>query len=81
MVVNLAIASHVAFIEQDVHTDRVIHNDPLDLEAFVHKKRVRMVLIDGGARINICNLKLINELGYSHLHINPTKRINIKAYD
>lgn len=39
------------------------------------------MLIDGGAELNICTLNLIKYLGYSQYHIDPTKRINFKAYD
>lgn len=59
----------------------MLHNDPLHLEAYIHKKRIRRVLIDGGADLNICTLKLVKVLGYSELHIDSSKRINIKAYN
>lgn len=81
MVATITASSRVAFSEKDIPIDRGTHNDPLHLEAYVHNKRIRRVLIDGGAGLNICTLKLISELGYSHLHIDPTKKINIKAYD
>lgn len=80
MVGNLS-ASKVTFIEQYVPANRLMHNDPLQLEAFIDRKKVRRVLIDGGAGLNICTLHLIKALGYSEYYIDSTKRINIKAYD
>lgn len=80
MVGNIA-ASKVEFTEQDVPIDRSMHNDPLDLEVLVHRRKVRRVLIDGGVGLNICTLNLIKALGYSHHHIDITKQITIKSYD
>lgn len=53
MVGNLATISRVVFTAQDVPVDRPLHNDPLHLEVFVHKRKVRRVLIDGRASLNI----------------------------
>lgn len=39
------------------------------------------MLIDGGAGLNICTLKLICALGFSEESIDPRKKITIKAYD
>lgn len=81
MVGTIIASSRVAFTEKDIPTYRIRHNDPLHLEAYVHNKRIRRVLIDGGEGLDIFTLKLIKELGYSQFHIDLTKKINIKAYD
>lgn len=81
MIGNLTHGTHIAFTEQDIPSDKLLHNDALHLEAYIHKKRIRRVLIDGGAGLNICTLKLVKALGYFELHIDSSKRINIKAYD
>jgi hypothetical protein len=47
----------------------------------IHQHRVRCVLIDGGAGLNICTLKLIHALGLSENFIDPWRKITIKAYD
>lgn len=79
MVGNLDSSTHINFTEWDVPTDWPFHNDPLYLEAYIHKKKVRRLLIDRGASINICTLKFIKAFNYSKLRIDSTKRINIKA--
>lgn len=77
MVGTITSSSRVAFTEKEIPIDRIRNN----LEAYVHNKRIRRVLINGGECLNICTLKLIKELGYPQFHINSTKKINIKAYD
>ncbi|GLJ42550.1 hypothetical protein SUGI_0882160 [Cryptomeria japonica] len=57
------------------------HNAPLHIEAFLHKHRIKRVLIDGGAGLNICTLNTIIQLGYSEKAVNATNKITIKAYD
>lgn len=81
MLGNLAQGTRIAFTKQDIPSDRLLHNDPLHLETYIHKRRIIRVLVDGGAGLNICTLKLVKELGYSELHVDSSKRINIKAYD
>lgn len=41
MVGNLPITHHVTFVEHDVVTHKPNHNDPLHLEVFVHKHKIR----------------------------------------
>lgn len=72
MVGNIA-TSKVAFTEKDVPIDKPMHNGPLHLEVLIHRRKVRRVLIDGGAGLNICTLSLIKALGYSHHHIDIPK--------
>lgn len=57
------------------------HNTPLHIEVIIYKHRVKRVLIDGGAGLNICTLKLIHALGFLEESIDPRKKITIKAYD
>lgn len=47
----------------------------------IHKHRVKHVLIDGGARLNICTYSLLTQLGFSENVIYPSKKITIKSYD
>ena len=54
---------------------------PLHIEVLIHKHRVKRVLIDGGASLNICTLSLLKDLGFSEEAIDPKKKITIKAYD
>lgn len=77
----LVVAPCVAFTERDIPTERLSHNDPLHLEVFMHKNKIKRVLIDGGASLNICTLNFVKALGYLELHIDPNKKINIKSYD
>ena len=81
MVGNLFVSHHITFSHQDVPRDIPIHNDPLHLEVFVYNAKVRRVLIDGGARLNICTLKVVKGLGYSEEDVDSSQRIIIKAYD
>ena len=48
---------------------------------FIHNVKVRCVLIDGGAGLNICTLKVVKGLGYSEEDVDSSHKINIKAYD
>ena len=57
------------------------YNLALHIEVMIHRTRVRRVLIDGGAGLNICTLTLIKALGYSEEVIDTRKKITIKAYD
>jgi len=57
------------------------HNRALHLQVLVHKKKVKRVLVDGGASLNIFSLKLIKKLGFTEDSINKNKSITIRAYD
>ena len=81
MVDHIAANKHATFTECDVPPHKPLHNDPLHLLVQIHKSTVRRVLVDGGAGLNICTLKLIKQLGYSESSIDVTQRINIRAYD
>lgn len=81
MVGNLSMPQDVTFFPQYIPRDRPNHNDPIHLELFIHKAKVKRVLIDGGAGLNICTLKVIKGLGYSKEDEDPSCRIMIKFYD
>lgn len=81
MVGKLSSTPHVAFTQQDILSHKPSHNNPLNLEVFVHKHTIRRVFIDGGVSLNICALNLVKALGYSEYSIDAFKKINIKSYD
>ena len=81
MVGTLSSSHHITFSPRDVPQDRPKHNDPLYLEVFVHNAKFRCVLIDGGARLNICTLKVVKNLGFTKEDVDSSRRITIKAYD
>ncbi|GLJ50598.1 hypothetical protein SUGI_1077960 [Cryptomeria japonica] len=81
MVGYLSIPHSLTFIEVDDASVSQPHNAPLHVEAFIHKHRIKRVLIDGGAGLNICTLSTIKQLGYSDKAVNSTNQITIKAYD
>ncbi|GLJ23513.1 hypothetical protein SUGI_0445470 [Cryptomeria japonica] len=81
MVGYLSIPHSLTFIEADDTSVSQPHNAPLHIEAFIHKHRIKRVLIDGGAGLNICTLSTITQLGYSDKAVNSTNQITIKAYD
>lgn len=78
---HLATSQHVTFSNKDIPCDNTHHNDPLHLEVFVHNYKIRRVLIDGGAGLNICTMRVIIGLGYFENDIDPSRKITIKAYD
>ena len=81
MVGTLSSSHHITFSPRDVPQDRPKHNDPLYLEVFIHNAKVRHVLIDGGAGLNICTLQVVKNLGYTEEDVDSSRRIIIKAYD
>ena len=48
---------------------------------FIHNVKVRCVLIDGGAGLNICTLIVVKGLSYSKDDVDSSRKITIKAYD
>ncbi|GLJ22222.1 hypothetical protein SUGI_0417710 [Cryptomeria japonica] len=81
MVGYLSIPHSLTFTEADDASVIQPHNAPLHIEAFLHKHRIKRVLIDGGVGLNICTLSTIKQLGYSEKAMNSTNKITIKAYD
>lgn len=81
MVGYLSVPHSLTFTEADDASISQPHNAPLHIEAFIHKHRIKRVLIDGGAGLNICTLSTIRQLGYSDKAVNSTNQITIKAYD
>ena len=81
MVGTLSSSHHITFSPHDVPQDRPKHNDPLYLEVFIHNAKFRHILIDGGAGLNICTLKVVKNLGYTDEDLDSSRIITIKAYD
>lgn len=57
------------------------HNHALHLEVWIQSTKVKRVLVDGGAGLNICSLKVLKSLGISEDNIEKGKGITIKVYD
>ena len=81
MVGTLSSSQQITFSSRDVPHDRPKHNDPLYLEVIINNAKVRHVLIDGGAGLNICTLQVVKNLGYTKEGVDSSRRITIKAYD
>lgn len=81
MLGHLTTPHYLSFSEQDDVSLSNPHNVALHIEVLIHKNCVKHVLIDGGAVLNICNLKLIHALGYSDNTIDARRKITIKEYD
>ena len=81
MVGNLSTSQYITFSPRDVPRDRPSHKGPLHLEVFIHNAKVIHVFKDGGARLNICTLKVVKGLGYSEEDVDSSQRITIKDYD
>ena len=81
MVSNLVTPHCVSFFERDGMSFSHPQNLSLHIEVFVHRNRVKGVLVDGGAGLNICTLSLVRALGYIENAFYPKKKITIKAYD
>lgn len=65
MVGNISTTHQVTFIKHDFPMHKPFHNDPLYLEVYVHKHKIRRVLVDDEVILNICTLKLVQTLGFS----------------
>lgn len=81
MVAHMTVPHNLTFSKHDNIPLSHPHNTPLHIEVLVYKHRVKRLLIDGRAGLNICTLKLIRALGFSEKSIDPCKKITIKAYD
>ena len=71
----------MSFSEEDDNSLSHPHNQPLHIEVMIHQKRVRRVLIDNGAGLNIVSAALLRQLDYLEDSIDPHQKITIKAYD
>lgn len=80
MVRNIITPNLLTFSNQDFPA-QPSHNRVLHLEVIVQKIKVKRVLVDGGASLNICSLKLIKQLKISEDFIDKGKGITIRAYD
>lgn len=81
-----AIIGHIATPHSLKFTDtnlpsQASHNCALHLEVWIQSTKVKRVLVDGGAGLNICSLKFLKGLGISEESIEKGKGITIRAYD
>lgn len=75
------IAPHcLSFLENDDISLTHPHNATIYIEVIIHQIWIKR-LIDGGAGLNICTLKLARALGFLENEIDPKKNITIKSYD
>ncbi|GLJ30963.1 hypothetical protein SUGI_0618000 [Cryptomeria japonica] len=81
MVGHLTTPHCLSFTKEDDMSLQHPHNAPLHIEILIHKTRVKHVLIDSGAGLNICSLSLVRALGYSEDVVDVRKKITTKAYD
>ena len=81
MVGHLTIPHFISFTEKDDLSIYQSHNAPLHIEVLVQSHKIKGVLIDGGARLNICTLQLVLVVGFSKNAVDPKKKITIKDYD
>ena len=81
MVIHIASPRYLSFLEEDDKSLSHPHNLSLHNEVMIHRTHVRCVLIDGGARLNVYSLSLLQTLGYSEQVIDTRRTIIIKAYD
>lgn len=81
MVRYLKSPHHITFLDQDYSSPKPSHNDALHIKVFIHKHKVRWVLVDGGVGLNICSLKLVKALVFFYACVDATKSIVIKEYD
>ena len=63
MVGSLSTSQHITFSPQDIPKDKPNHNDPLYLKVFIHKDKVRCVLIDGKFKSEHLYIKNCQNLG------------------
>ena len=81
MVGHLTSPYYMSFSKEDENSLSHPHNQPLHIEVMIHQKRVRRVLIDNGAGLNIVSIVLLRQLHYFEDSIDPRHKITIKAYD
>ena len=81
MVGHLTSPSYLLFSEEDDTSLSHPHNQPLHIEVMIHQKRIRRVLIDNGAGLNIVSTTFLRQLDYDAKSIDPRRRITIKVYD
>ena len=71
MVGHLTTPHFISFTENDDLAISQPHNAPLHIEVVVNSHKIKRVLIDGGASLNICTLKLVLTLGFSKNVVDP----------
>lgn len=81
MVGHITSAHTVTFTENDDSSLRQPYNATLHIDVLIHNIKIKRVLIDKGAGLNMCTQELITNLGFSENIVDPSKKITIKAYD
>lgn len=81
MVGHFSSPTCLSFLDKDDVSMTHPHNSSLYLEVMIHKFHVKRVLIDGGAGLNICTLKVVQALGFVEDSIDLRRKITIKSYD
>lgn len=71
MVSHLTSPHYLTFLEEDEKSVSHLHNQLLQIEVVIHKHKVKCILIDGGASLNICTFNLVKALGFSEHAIDP----------
>lgn len=81
MVGYFATTHHILFFKKYLPMQRPNHNNPLHLELYIKKNKIRRVLVDSGVGMNMCTLKLVMILGFFEAYIDTSNKIIIRAYD
>ena len=68
------------FTDEDLPLEGREHYRPLFIKAEIKGKMTCCVMVDNGAAINVCPLKILPRLGLTTANLQPTDVI-IKAYD
>ncbi|KAH9315569.1 hypothetical protein KI387_024196, partial [Taxus chinensis] len=61
-------------------TENPTHNLPLYIKVLVTHRKIKWVLVDNGFGLNICTLKLVQQLGHTEENL-ESHIITITAYD
>lgn len=81
MVGSLKSSPCLTFTKSDNTSFEQPHNASLHIKGFINQHRIKRVLIDNGAGLNICTLQLVTTLGYVVESVDVNKKITTKAYD
>ena len=81
MVNHISSPHYLYFSPEDDQSLSHPHNLALHIEVQVYHTRVRRVLINNGAGLNIVTYHVVQQLGFSEFAIDPRWKITIKAYD
>ncbi|XP_059314844.1 uncharacterized protein LOC132065452 [Lycium ferocissimum] len=73
-------AYRLSFSDDELPREGKTHNKALHITVKCRDKIIPQVLIDGGARLNVCPMTTLKQLGYDVGKIRQS-RTNVKAYD